>query len=193
MAAMRCKGAATMGAIVAAALTALLTLTPSPAVASTPSFACTGNLLPTEATICSDGGLAALDRSLATLYTSKLDGLPAAQKSELEAGEKAWLTERDSCGTNKSCITNAYLVRIRQLGGVPPAPYGSGATTEQSCNESVGPTQAATYVRQCTDVSPATHPPCNASNACSLIINEIRRSCALLGASAPSFCAAYKD
>jgi hypothetical protein len=57
-----------------------------------------------------------------------------------------------------------------------------------SCNQTVGPAQARRYVDQCRQVSPATHPPCNAANACRLIRNEIRRGCALLGKDAPSFC-----
>ena len=83
-------------------------------------------------------------------------------------------------------IRNAYLARLRQLGGAPQPP------AQISCAASVGAQQAAIYVRQCTDVSPATHPPCNASNACALIISEIRRGCAMIGSGAPAFCAAYK-
>jgi hypothetical protein len=60
-----------------------------------------------------------------------------------------------------------------------------------SCRVSAGAQRAAEYVRQCRDVSPATHPPCNTDNACTLIIAEIRRGCALLGADAPKFCASY--
>ena len=165
----------------------------SPAMAATPSFACSGNLLPTEAVICSDDGLAALDRSLAALYDNKRNSLAGTQLDELEATEKTWLAERNSCGANKSCINNAYVVRITQLGGVAPTPNGAPSTTPAgSCNAAVGAKQAATYVNQCTQVSAATHPPCNAANSCAVIIAEIRRSCALSGASAPDFCAAYK-
>jgi hypothetical protein len=68
----------------------------------------------------------------------------------------------------------------------------SAATAQgTSCRASAGARRAAEYVRQCRDVSPATHPPCNADNACTLIIAEIRRGCALLGADAPKFCASY--
>jgi hypothetical protein len=68
----------------------------------------------------------------------------------------------------------------------------AAAAGELSCNDAVGAAQAATYVRQCAQVSPATHPPCNATNSCALIIAEIRRGCAFIGVGAPSFCAAYK-
>jgi hypothetical protein len=76
-----------------------------------------GRLLPTEAVICSDETLSALDRALAASYKRKFDSLSASQRYELESAEKVRLAERNSCGTNKSCITNAYAIRISQLGG----------------------------------------------------------------------------
>ncbi len=60
------------------------------------------------------------------------------------------------------------------------------------CRETVGPIRAETYVHQCLEVSPATHPPCNAANSCGLIVSEIQRGCRLLMASErPAFCAPY--
>ena len=48
---------------------------------------------------------------------------------------------------------------------------------------------AKSLVEQCLDVSPATHPPCNAENACDLIESEISRGCGLLdGKTRPKFC-----
>jgi hypothetical protein len=70
-------------------------------------------------------------------------------------------------------------------------PATAALAQDGSCRKSVGARQAAQYVRHCKDVSPATHPPCNAENACSLIISEINRGCVLLGADAPKFCAEY--
>jgi hypothetical protein len=61
-----------------------------------------------------------------------------------------------------------------------------------SCRSEVGARQADRYVAQCKEVSPATHPPCNAQNACALIVGEIKRGCGLLGrADAPAYCKAY--
>lgn len=61
----------------------------------------------------------------------------------------------------------------------------------RSCASQMGPSMAAQLVKQCSAVSPATHPPCRASNPCDLIVDEIDRSCGLLGAPAqrPAFCA----
>jgi hypothetical protein len=63
------------------------------------------------------------------------------------------------------------------------------ANAEPSCNQTAGPQKAHQMVRQCLEVSPATHPPCNAANACALIQDEIRRGCTLLGKDAPAYCA----
>jgi hypothetical protein len=62
------------------------------------------------------------------------------------------------------------------------------AAAETSCNQSIGPAKAHRLVEQCLMVSPATHPPCNAANACALIQDEIHRGCAILGKDAPAFC-----
>jgi hypothetical protein len=61
-----------------------------------------------------------------------------------------------------------------------------------SCKETAGPQKAGRYVEECLVVSPATHPPCNAANECSLIQDEIRRGCLLLGRDAPAFCIPYR-
>lgn len=63
---------------------------------------------------------------------------------------------------------------------------------EPTCNQSIGAQKAHQLVEQCLDVSPATHPPCNAANACSLIEDEIRRGCSMLGKDAPGFCRPYR-
>lgn len=62
----------------------------------------------------------------------------------------------------------------------------------QSCSGAVGPKDAMRLVERCLEVSPATHPPCNAQNACAMIEDEIRRGCAQLsGADRPAYCDAY--
>jgi hypothetical protein len=61
----------------------------------------------------------------------------------------------------------------------------------QSCSQEVGADQAQTFVNHCLEVSPATRPPCNAENACQLIVGEIWRGCDMLGEDRPAFCADY--
>lgn len=62
---------------------------------------------------------------------------------------------------------------------------------DPSCTQTAGAQKARRMVEQCLDVSPATHPPCNAANACSVIEAEIRRGCEFVGKDAPTFCAQY--
>ena len=65
------------------------------------------------------------------------------------------------------------------------------AQAHTSCTSEVGARQANVYVTQCREVSPATRPPCNAANACALIISEIKRGCEFLKNDAPAYCAQY--
>ena len=60
------------------------------------------------------------------------------------------------------------------------------------CSADIGEAKAATLVKRCIAVSPATHPPCNAQNPCALIQGEIDRSCAMYGPgeTKPAECAA---
>jgi hypothetical protein len=73
--------------------------------------------------------------------------------------------------------------------GITPGTKSDGG----SCTQSAGPERAQRLVHECLQVSAATHPPCNAENSCVLIIDEIKRGCALLDArNAPAFCNEYK-
>jgi hypothetical protein len=74
----------------------------------------------------------------------------------------------------------------------PAATSAPAGSTPATCLQAVGAERAKQFVDQCMQVSPATHPPCNSQNACSMIYDEIKRGCGLLGAGAPDFCAAYK-
>jgi hypothetical protein len=69
----------------------------------------------------------------------------------------------------------------------------AAAHAEPSCHQTAGAEKARQMVQQCLEVSPATHPPCNASNACPLIEDEIRRGCVMLGKDAPAFCAPFRQ
>src|ERR1700722_11227891 len=91
------------------------------------------------------------------------------------------------------------LHQIAQAYGIPE-PYlapaqgssSAAASTTGTCLNAVGIERSRQLVNECIQVSPATHPPCNAQNACSLIVDEIKRGCALIGQGAPGFCAEYR-
>jgi uncharacterized protein len=100
---------------------------------ATPSFSCSGHLLSTEATICSDDDLKKLDRQLAIAYEGKLGTLPLSERTELRDSEKAWVAKRNQCGAHKPCIQDAYATRLTVLGG--PSSLGvpsSSGTTKSS-------------------------------------------------------------
>ncbi|HZD32751.1 MAG TPA: DM9 repeat-containing protein [Candidatus Angelobacter sp.] len=79
------------------------------------------------------------------------------------------------------------------LGSLAPGANGSNpGSPANSCRQEVGKAQANLMVKQCLQVSTATHPPCNADNSCALIQSEIKRGCIGLGNRAPDFCEDYR-
>lgn len=88
----------------------------------------------------------------------------------------------DKIRTDLNQVSNAF--------GIAPATASGDQNT--ACIQGVGAERSKKLVEECLQVSPATHPPCNSQNSCQLIIDEIKRSCSLLGQSKPSFCAEYK-
>ncbi|GJE55435.1 MULTISPECIES: hypothetical protein [Methylobacterium] len=62
----------------------------------------------------------------------------------------------------------------------------------ESCSAEIGRKEAARLVERCLEVSPATRPPCNATNACSLIESEVVRGCRIVAEDAPGWCAEYR-
>jgi uncharacterized protein len=180
-------------ALSAAAAFTILLLWPPVAFAAMahPSFACTGTLNATETAICSDEALAALDRAVATAYRNKFDGLPIESADALDQvvkslsiTQKAWLAYRNSCGADRGCIYRAYRTRKAAL-------VAGDNVKDVPCRDTVGAEQAAIYVKDCVAVASETHPPCNADNACELIVSHNIFRCAGLGVGAPKFCATY--
>jgi hypothetical protein len=92
-------------------------------------------------------------------------------------------------------ITLAVLIALAS--GSAAADQSEPAARMRPCTETAGPERAALLVRQCIQVSPATHPPCNAENTCGLIRDEIIRGCGFFrngqagSAAEPEFCNDY--
>jgi uncharacterized protein YecT (DUF1311 family) len=75
----------------------------------------------------------------------------------------------------------------------PAAPAQASQNDTRPCVQSAGKAKSDQYVSQCVQVSPATNPPCHGQNACSMMIDEIKRGCAMIGNdNPPAFCSAYK-
>jgi hypothetical protein len=88
-------------------------------------------------------------------------------------------------------IAQAFGVPEPYLAPQPGTTSGAPSTTG-TCLNAVGVERSRQLVNECLQVSSSTHPPCNAQNACSLIVDEIRRGCAQIGQGAPGFCAEYR-
>ncbi|MEH6486923.1 hypothetical protein [Hyphomonas oceanitis] len=66
-------------------------------------------------------------------------------------------------------------------------------TVQATCEQDIGAQAARVLVEQCIQMSPATHPPCNAQNSCDMIRDEIRRGCGFGDTSSnPDFCSDYE-
>ena len=63
-----------------------------------------------------------------------------------------------------------------------------GLAAQTACRADIGEAAASRLVERCIQVSPATHPPCNADNPCALIQGEIDRSCKLWDKDPPAEC-----
>jgi len=167
---------------------------------------------------CVPARAADADATLNARYKALLDGLGVADAGRLREAQRAWIAFRDrECAfkaqgrddataanaARDACLEELTRQRADQLGrelDCEPAQGGcvrrkAGATaaaTATGCAAEVGAARAERYVAQCQQVSPATHPPCNVANPCGVMLDEIRRSCAMFEKDAPAFCAGYR-
>jgi hypothetical protein len=89
-------------------------------------------------------------------------------------------------------IAQAFGVPEPYLAAAQPATAAAPPSTTGTCLNAVGIERSRQLVNECLQVSPSTHPPCNAQNACAMIVDEIKRGCALIGQGAPGFCGEYR-
>jgi hypothetical protein len=89
---------------------------PAP-VQANPSFDCDHAGNDAEVAICSDPGLAALDRQMASDFQRAMMGADRHQRRLLERTRNRFLTYRNRCATNQ-CIAETYQSRIREIGDI---------------------------------------------------------------------------
>lgn len=90
---------------------------PRPAPASSgahPSFDCSKARTKGEIAVCSNAGLAALDRNMAAQYRRALDEATPEQRALLRGTRDRFIGYRDRC-PNRSCIGDAYVGRMREI------------------------------------------------------------------------------
>jgi hypothetical protein len=144
--------------------------------------------------------------SFAKQANSALEGFKHNQKAEQPVTELVhtaaqidplvYSLQLDTATTSQWERLRGELHQVAQAYGVTEpyfAAQGSGAVSSKgTCLNAVGIERSRQLVNECLQVSPATHPPCNAQNACSMIVDEIKRGCGLIGQGAPGFCAEYR-
>lgn len=84
---------------------------------ASPSFDCDHVGNNAEAAICSDAGLAALDRQMAADFNRGMSIGDARQRRLLERTRSRFLNFRNRCVTNQ-CIEQTYQSRIREIGDI---------------------------------------------------------------------------
>lgn len=79
-----------------------------------PSFDCAGARSKGEVAVCSDAGLATLDRNLAAQYGRAVASASPEQQALLRRTRDRFIGYRDRC-PNRSCVGDAYVGRMREV------------------------------------------------------------------------------
>ena len=79
-----------------------------------PSFDCAKARTKGEVAVCSNAGLAALDRNMAAQYGRAIADSTPEQRDLLKKTRSRFLAYRDRC-PNRSCIGDAYVGRMREI------------------------------------------------------------------------------
>jgi len=111
-----------------------LLLASAQAFAASPSFSCAKPDGAAEEAICKDDTLAALDRENARVYSLArgMPGLNVWKRNQLVAMQRGWIKGRDDCWKSedaKSCIRDAYMMRIAELRGGYAAARAKGGVS----------------------------------------------------------------
>ena len=79
-----------------------------------PSFNCSAARSSGEVAVCSDPGLAALDRRMASQFNSAMSSADPEQRTLLIRTRDSFLRYRDQCANNE-CIAQTYQGRMREI------------------------------------------------------------------------------
>lgn len=87
---------------------------PEPTVGEAPSFNCQRARTRGEIAVCQNSGLAALDRQMASQFSSALAAAGPRQRAILASTRDSFLRYRDQCPSN-ACIAETYRGRMREI------------------------------------------------------------------------------
>jgi uncharacterized protein len=79
---------------------------------------CAKASLATEEAICRNYDLGQSEARMATLFGVVTGLVAMGQRGDLGESQRQWIKSRNECGTNLSCIADAYKTRIRTLSDV---------------------------------------------------------------------------
>ena len=79
-----------------------------------PSFNCQYARTRGEIAVCNDGGLASLDRQMASQFTSALSRADPEERALLQSTRSRFITFRERCRSD-DCIADAYRGRMREI------------------------------------------------------------------------------
>jgi hypothetical protein len=83
-------------------------------IGARPSFDCAGARSKGEIAVCSDAGLATLDRNMAAQYGRSMANASPEQQALLRRTGGRFIGYRDRC-PNRSCVGDAYVGRMREI------------------------------------------------------------------------------
>jgi uncharacterized protein YecT (DUF1311 family) len=87
---------------------------PSRPASARPSFDCDKARTKGEVAVCSDAGLAALDRNMAAQFGRAMSRASPQQQAVLQSTRSRFLAYRDRC-PNRQCMGDAYVGRMREI------------------------------------------------------------------------------
>jgi hypothetical protein len=87
---------------------------PARATGARPSFNCANARTRGEIAVCSDAGLATLDRNMAAQFDRAMSSASPEEQALLRRTRDRFLGYRDRCPDNR-CIGNAYVGRMREI------------------------------------------------------------------------------
>ena len=91
--------------------------TPQSNANARPSFDCARARTRGEQAVCSDSGLASLDRQMAAQYARAIAGVSPDRQALLRQSRDRFIAYRDSC-PNDGCIAEAYRGRMQEISDI---------------------------------------------------------------------------
>ncbi|MFK7877514.1 MAG: hypothetical protein AB8B71_17355 [Paracoccaceae bacterium] len=83
---------------------------------SGPSYDCSKSSTRTEFAVCDTPDLWAMDRAMASLYFYYRENADASRSQEFLSSRRAWLSRRDQCADDTSCLYERYSSRLFDFG-----------------------------------------------------------------------------